>query len=481
MCFILLGDIGGTNIRLYLIESDYDLKNFYCKLSANYLQKTTVTVNGDKKEIQTYTDIYQPLHDFLSEFSKIFQENLKHKSEDEQKFIMENPEYMTYTKRSITSDGQINETQEKYLRFWTGEPINYKDPKAKLYRLFCAVAIAGNPVNNVIKKLSNISWGLLDGNEIKNKLKLGCFYMLNDFHANGYGVLSLANSKLNMINRHIVKKMNKKNKKKGNDKQVLPNKKYLSDIQIQNKELTIIMGMGTGLGVCGVITKNKKEDNPNTTKDKNRIHLFLNPNSKQVKTPIDCSVFEKDVLVMPSEGGHVGFPFFESGDNFDLEFQKFVKEQKDIDFSYISQELLYCGQGIPLIYQFINKIKKTGNDSKPTGKQIFGLAMSNDAIALETFDKFLEYLGISIYTISVMYVNHDKFVLMGNIINSVYRKLYKNDKKKFWSKISKRLLAKTHFTQMLKKLKIYVYDDSDVMGINGIFNYLYLNHIKPGY
>ena len=451
MCFILLGDVGGTNIRLYLIESDYDLKNFHCKLSVNYLQHTTVMIEGEKKIIQTYTNISQPLHDFLAEYSNIFEKNIQNKPEKERDFIMKNPEYNTYTKRSITPEGKIVENEEKYLRFWTKEPIEYKDPHAKLFRLFAAVAIAGNPVNNAIEKLANINWGRTDGNQIKDLFKFGCFYMLNDFHANGYGVLSMKSSKLIMINKNVVKKAQQAIKKqnKTKKKKETSDKKYLSDHQINDKELTLVMGMGTGLGVCGILTKSKNSLNQisekKNSKKKDKINLYLNPDSSKdsLKTQIEASVFNKNVLVMPSEGGHVGFPFFESEDNFDIEFQNYVKEQKGINFNFVSQELIYCGQGIPFLYQFINLRQKTGNTSKPTGKEIFTMAMNKDPVSMQTFDKFLEYLGISIYTISVMFVNKDRFVLIGTIINSLYHKLYKKERKKFWSLISKRLLAKT--------------------------------------
>ena len=488
MCFILLGDVGGTNIRLYLIESDYDLKNFHCKLSRNYTQQTRVTINGQPQSVQTYNSLSQPLHDFLAEYSRIFQENISSKSESEQKIAMENPKYITYTKRSIGENGEVSETEEKYFRFWTGEPIEYKDPQSHLFRLFAAVAIAGNPVNNAIEKLANINWGRTDGNQIRKDFEFGCFYMLNDFHANGYGVLSMKRDDLTWVNRHVVtkaQKSDKKKKRKGKKGDAKPEKKYMSDLVKTQKELTLVIGMGTGLGVCGVMTKKKKSTakSKDAKKPTSKINLYLDPESSQdtLKTQIDCGVFERDVLVMPSEGGHVGFPFFTSPDSFDLEFQKFVKKKKKVDFNYVSSELIYCGQGVPLLYQFINQLEGNGNESKPSGKEIFELAMQGDSVAKKTYEKFLEYLGVSVYTLSVMFVNKDRMVLSGPIVNSVYHKLYKKEKKKFWALLSKRLLAKGHFTEMLKKQRLFVFNDRDVICINVIFNYLYFNHIKPGH
>lgn len=484
MCFILLGDLGGTNIRFYLIESDYDLKNFHCKLSVNYLQRTSVTVNGEKSTIETYTDFSQALHDFLSEYAKIFEQNIQNKPEAERNFIMSNPQFISYAKRTVTPEGEIKETQEKYLKFWTGEAIDNKDPHAKFFRLFAAVAIAGNPVDNKIKKFANINWGPIDGNQIRDSFGLSCFYMLNDFHANGFGVLSLKSSKINMINKHIVRKeaqLARKKQKKQNKKDEFKGKSYMSDQPVKEKELTIVMGMGTGLGVCGVITKGKTATTKTDLKT-GKINLYLDTSEdEELKTQIDESVFDKNVLVMPSEGGHVGFPFYESEDNFDIGFQKFVKEKQGVDFNYLSQEAIYCGKSIHLLYQFINLVDKTGVTSTPSSKEIFEMALQKEPSAVRTFEKFLEYLGVSIFTVNVMFANQDKLILMGNIINKVYRQLYKKNKKKFWALISKRFLAKTHFTQMFRKLKIYIYDDQDVMGIYGIFNYLYLNHIKPGH
>ena len=464
MCFILLGDVGGTNIRLYLIESDYDLKNFHCKLTRNYHQHTSVMMNGEKKSIQTYTNMSQPLHDFLAEFSKIFIENIKKKPEEEQKIIMENPSYNTYTKRNISEDGQITESEEKYLRFWTGEPMEYKDPKQSLFRLFAAIAIAGNPVKNVIEKLANIKWDRVDGDEIKKKFNMGSFYLLNDFHANGFGVLSLKKSNLNLINKKVVKKAERDLKKRRqieNKKLNAQEKNYLSNLQKEDKEFTIVMGMGTGLGVVGIMTRKQRKNQITEKKNKKeneKISLFLNPEAKQdhMKNVIKSEVFDQNVFVMPSEGGHVAFPFFESKDNFDMDFQKFVKKQKGIDFSFLSQELIYCGQGVPFLFQFINLLRKTGDISKPNGKEIFDMAMNGNEIAVATYEKFLEYLGISMYAVSVMYAKVDNFVLVGNIINGVYRKLYKNKKPRFWELVSKRLLFKSHFKKMLMLSLIHI-------------------------
>lgn len=209
----------------------------------------------------------------------------------------------------------------------------------------------------------------------------------------------------------------------------------------------------------------------------------MNEDSQEVErkesiTQISSSEFNKEVLVMPAEGGHMGLNIFESDHQFDQKLQQLVREKLKKEFNFLSQELLYCGQGIPIIYQVLNQIEKTGNTKTPGGKEIFEMAIQGDPISVKTYEKFLEYLGMSVFTVCNLYMNKDNVVLVGNIINSVYRKLYKGREKEFWERMSKRLLGKSHFTEMYKRMKIFVYKDKDLMGINGIFNYLYLHHIR---
>lgn len=488
MCFILLGDLGGTNIRLYIIESDYDLKNFHCKLSLKYKQKTVVNVNGETLEVDTYSDFSQVLHDFLAEYSKIFEENIKEKPEAERNYIMENPRYMSYMKRTISPEGQIQNTETKYLKFWTGEAIDNKDPNARFFRLFSAMAIAGNPVENKIKKFSNINWGPIDGDQIRESFGLSCFHMLNDFHANGFTVPVLQHSRMALINRPQIRKeaqIATKRQKDEKRKDELKGKSYMSDRRSSKKELTVLMGMGTGLGVCAVVTKQLtlgKKAKKAKAKSTSKINLYLGESEKgEIKMSIDSEFLKKQLLVIPSEGGNMGFAFFDSENDFDLEFQKFVKEKYGYEYNFLTQEFIYCGKSIHLLYQFINKVDNTGITATPTSKEIFELALQKEPSAVRTYEKFLEYLGASIFSMNVTFVNQDKLILIGNIINKVYRVLYKKNKKKFWALIAKRLLAKSHFTQMLRKLKIYIYDDQDVMGIKGIFNFIYLKHIKPAH
>ena len=181
---------------------------------------------------------------------------------------------------------------------------------------------------------------------------------------------------------------------------------------------------------------------------------------------------------MPAEGGHMGLNIFSSKDQFDLKLQNLVRLKLKKDFNFVSQELLYCGQGIPLMFQVLNTIEQNGDASTPNGKTIVEMALQKHPIAVRTIEKFLEYLGMSIFTVCNLYLNKDNVVLVGNIINSIYREVYAGREQLFWQNLSKRLLAKSHFVDIYKRIKIFVYKDRDLMGINGIFNYLYLHHIR---
>lgn len=265
MCFILLGDFGGTNIRLYLIESDRDYKNFRCINKANYKQlKLTVTPSG-QKQIPNFCTMSEPLHEFLNDCSQKFFTKFAEREDPQDKEILKNPEIIEYSVRQVAPNGDISTAQKSYQKFWAKEPMQYKNKNAKFFRLFVAVAIAGNVKQNVVEKLANIQWPRIDGNQIRQEFSFGCFYLLNDFHANGFGVLSLQAADKTLVNSQIIRKIKKaeRRKRKRSEKrnsvmsQKAPEKVYLSEVCRQKKEFTVIMGMGTGLGVVGILTKQR--------------------------------------------------------------------------------------------------------------------------------------------------------------------------------------------------------------------------------
>lgn len=259
MCFILLGDCGGTNIRLYLIESDRDYKNFRCINHKNYRQQTQIETASEKFSVSNYATMSEPIHEFLNECSAKFFEKFKNREDPEDQEMLKDPEIIKYSVRQVGSKGELTRVEKTYRKFWAKEPMEYKNKNAKFFRLFVAVAIAGNVVNNIVKKLANIGWPLIDGEKIRKEFSFGCFYLLNDFHANGFGVLSLQKKDKTLVNRVLIKKMKKvdkkkEKKKKNKSKDKNEGKVYLSEQIKKKKELTVIMGMGTGLGVVGILT-----------------------------------------------------------------------------------------------------------------------------------------------------------------------------------------------------------------------------------
>lgn len=162
---VLSGDIGGTNARLIIHEV------------ASELVSSTSSV---------------PLVDQLKTHTLIYQDSLK------------NADYSSFSSLF-----------ESFLSSASAGCID-----------IAVLAVAGPVADNRIKFTNHDNW-IVDGSELSQKHSIPTFVLINDFVANGYGLLGL-----------------------DHEKDVIQIQEGKKDIQ---KGVTVLIGAGTGLGECFVV------------------------------------------------------------------------------------------------------------------------------------------------------------------------------------------------------------------------------------
>jgi len=141
-----------------------------------------------------------------------------------------------------------------------------KDTKKEEYPKFVSVGIAG-PRKGDIVKITNAPWPEFDIKVVKSELGFTDLFILNDFEANGYGVLTMP-------------------------------KEFYTQLTPENKIMPgapkVLLGTGTGLGEC-IVTKGPGET---------------------------------DYVVYPGEGGHVDFA---PRNELEFGFMMYVKEKQHVE------------------------------------------------------------------------------------------------------------------------------------------------------
>lgn len=112
------------------------------------------------------------------------------------------------------------------------------------YPKYVCIGIAGPRKGNKVK-ITNAIWPEFDIEEVRKALDFDALYILNDFEANGYGVLALTEDMYTPVN----------------------------NVPIMPGAPKVLLGTGTGLGEC-IVTK---------------------------------GAADTDYIVYPGEGGHVDF------------------------------------------------------------------------------------------------------------------------------------------------------------------------------
>lgn len=201
-----------------------------------------------------------------------------------------------------------------------------------------------------------------------------------------------------------------------------------------NKDCRImVVGPGTGLGVC----------------------LFY---KKRGRTQ-----------VLSSEGGHIGLSAF---NELQFEFEQFAKSKFGVTEGLISAEWLFCGLGIPIIYEFF--AKKHGKEvTQPLqGSEVFA-AIDTDPIAKAAFDHFLRIFGTCLAHLSASFLPDDGIFLCGNIVSSIIERIKKDTSNPKDSLLLTAFVSNKCIGPYLENVSI-VFTPEEDLGLKGCWEFLNL-------
>lgn len=313
-------------------------------------------------------------------------------------------------------------------------------PKTKLYG---SLAIAGPVENNNFIKPTNLNWEGIDTIQLKKKFNFESVYLLNDLEAVG-------NTTDLFFNKSLIKEINQNSQKK-------------------NEGNLLIVGIGSGVGVCYVT---KYENNKGTIKE------FVNP----------CEFAHCAMCVK---------------NHFDFTFQQFVRFFLKIEeFKNLDMELLFSGNGITNIYNFIRFVEKSklgeekfkalleGDLEKEfceekltfenferigiKAEEIFEKFLAGDKIAKMTLLYFMELLGNSIFIFSAAFLPTRGTVFVGSFMKTFFKNLNdREDKELFFKTFLNNVMLEGHLKENFEKLSYSVFmGDVDNLGLTGAFNFL---------
>lgn len=170
----------------------------------------------------------------------------------------------------------------------------------KVSHVDVVICIASVVIDNKAMTCANFNWELCAGDEIKEEFGFNSVKMLNDFEACGYALTGLDSSEVIALGD-------------------APEFKFRDG---DNDRRFLVVGPGTGLGV--VLTIVKLAEN----------------------------------MIFSTEGGNMGI---EPIDEKTSRYIKYVKNKLGCT-GIISVEKLFCGRGIPFIYQFL--MEENGDKDK---------------------------------------------------------------------------------------------------------------------
>jgi len=282
-----------------------------------------------------------------------------------------------------------------------------------LYPFIACLAIAGPLINGKVS-ITNISaWPYFDYEATSKNLNIPSFKILNNFEANGYGILSLDPSKIPKIN-------------------------FVEPIEGAPKAF---IGSGTGLGE-GLATKGMKSDG---------------------------------YTVIPGEGGHADFSARNEIEYELLKYvkKKFNLERVSVErccsgpaIGIIYEFFLeyYKDKKISKLFE-----EKKGELSKISNEMIFDFALSSkDQICIETLKLFTAIYGSEAGNLCLKTLPYGGLYLMSGITTAIKDYLKKDPT------FMENFLNKGRMGELLKKIPIYLIEDT--IGITGV-EYYVLKHL----
>lgn len=201
-----------------------------------------------------------------------------------------------------------------------------------------------------------------------------------------------------------------------------------------NKDTRImVVGPGTGLGVC----------------------LFHKKRGR--------------VQVLSSEGGHIGLSAF---DEQQFEFEQFAKSKFGVSEGLISAEWLFCGLGIPIIYEFHSKKHGKEVGQPLQGPEIFA-RIDTDPVAKLTFEHFLKMFGTCLAHLSAGFLPDDGIFLCGTIVSSAIERIKQDTSDPAKSLLLRAFVSNKCIGPYLENVSI-VFTPEEDLGLKGCFEFLNL-------
>ncbi len=289
----------------------------------------------------------------------------------------------------------------------------------------CCICIAGPIEKHSLEHLTNSNF-LIDKKEILNKTAINNLFIINDFEAIGHAILELNLNNLTLIkkNSHIMTDTNTTDNTPDNN--------------VINNENMLVVGPGTGLGVCQLVK------------------------------------FNKDYKVLPSQASYSLFSIKKEY----FKLQQFIQEKYGLNFLY--SERLISGKALDDFFEFLihnfsyakeliklNKINTSNeisndflinalNNNESISSLLSKYHSKNDVANL-VFILFKEFLAYFLQSMALITLPYSGIILAGGILPKNKWLFENNDFNKYFVDI-----FNDDFKEILEKIPIYLIEDYDI-------------------
>lgn len=274
------------------------------------------------------------------------------------------------------------------------------------------LSIAGAPKNNEIESFSNIKWPGISGSKIANVFGFQKVALLNDFEAVGYSASTMDFENMYCLQNSVA----------------------------PCPENYVIIGAGTGLGIVFV------------TKIGGRT------------------------VVVPSEGGH-HYQGFAS--ELEKDYQLYVIDKMDElypekQLQYADTEYLFCGLGLPIMYEFFHlRIKGVLPPKMLSGKEVVSTFTTSE-VGEQCLKFYMSVLGRVINIITKMFLFNGGRLVLAGIIGKVLQNVFDGDEQKFWKMIKPFGNNDSLLPTFKQKIDVFVSTtDLSEHALEGCVNYLF--------
>lgn len=173
--------------------------------------------------------------------------------------------------------------------------------------------------------------------------------------------------------------------------------------------------------------------------------------------------------MLSSEGGHIGLA---SVDPLQFEFEQFSKKKFGLTNEIISAEWLFCGKGIPHLYEFYSMREGRTMDKPLAGEQVFAL-IETDPVARQCFQHFLKMLGTCLAHFTAAFLPDNGIFLSGTILSSVIKHIQADVADQSTSILINAFHNNICLRGYLQTVPLYFTPEED-LGLKGCWNFLQL-------